>query len=112
MEKIIETKTKRWQPMEMDLELNSNWKTLRLDQARSNFLHMNLRIMSYLGKWETIKFNLTLFVDAFTTFIQCGAWNLQVRLEVDSKERKVGHKGEFGEDVANEKIGWKKRHIR
>jgi hypothetical protein len=24
MEKIIETKTKRWQPMEMDLELNSN----------------------------------------------------------------------------------------
>jgi len=24
---------------------------------------------------------------------------------VDSKERKVGQKGEFGEDVANEKIG-------
>jgi hypothetical protein len=25
--------------------------------------------------------------------------------EVDSKERKVGHKGEFGEDVVSRRIG-------
>ncbi len=70
-----------------------------------DFLRMYLRIMSCLSKWETIEFNLTLFVGGFTTFIRCGAWNLQVGLKVDSKERKVGHKGEFGEDVQVLEVG-------
>jgi hypothetical protein len=57
-----------------------------------------------LGKWETIEFNLTLFVGVFTTFIRCGARNFQVGLKLDSKERKVCHKGEFGEDAVSARI--------
>ncbi len=62
--------------------------------------------MSRLGKRDSnhrIRFDI--IYDLFATFIQCGDQNLQVKLKVDSKEKKDGCEGEFGEDAKSERIG-------
>ncbi len=38
---------------------------------------------------QVIKPNLTLFIGMFKTFVQHGDQNLQIKLEMDSKERKA-----------------------
>ncbi len=48
-------------------------------------------MMSHLGKGELNcrTHGLTLFIGMFEILVQCGDQNLQTKLEVDSKKRKV-----------------------
>ncbi len=67
--------------------------------GKVSFLMHEFIFMSHLGKGDLNckTHGLTLSIGMFETLVQCGDQNLQTKLEMDSKERKVERGNRRGE---------------